>query len=77
MKEIIQQLDFSLLYSLRNAIQCPFLDFLMPKITMFGNGGCVWLAAACLLLLQPKHRRTGILLLVGLAAGVLIGNVVT
>ena len=34
MKEIIQQLDFSLLYSLRNAIQCPFLDFLMPKITM-------------------------------------------
>ena len=76
MKEIIQQLDFSLLYSLRNAIQCPFLDFLMPKITMLGNGGCVWLAAACLLLLQPKHRRTGILLLVGLAAGVLIGNVV-
>lgn len=74
MAEWITQLDFRILYAIRDALQCPFLDSVMPKITFLGNGGLIWLLSAVVLLLIPKHRRTGVLLLAGLAAGVVIGN---
>lgn len=54
---------------------CPALNFLMPKITLLGNGGMIWLLASGVLICTKKYRRQGILLLCGLAAGVLVGNV--
>lgn len=51
----------------------PVLDFLMPKITLLGNGGAIWILAALILLCTKKYRRQGVLLLVGLIAGVLEG----
>ena len=54
---------------------CPLLDFLLPKITALGNGGVVWLLASGGLLCTRKYRKQGILLLGGLAVGVLVGNV--
>jgi len=47
----------------------------MPKITALGNGGAIWLATAVGLVFTKKYRKQGILLLGGLAAGVLVGNV--
>ena len=54
---------------------CPVLDSLMPKITALGSGGTIWLAAAGGLLCTKKYRKQGVLLLGGLAVGVLVGNV--
>ena len=68
-------LDWSILQGIQDLFSCPFLDSLMPKITALGNGGAVWLLAAGGLLCTKKYRRQGILLLGGLAAGVLVGNV--
>lgn len=68
-------LDWEILRAIRVFWTCPFLDFLMPKITALGNGGAIWLLAACGLLCTKKYRRQGFLLLCGLALGVLIGNV--
>ena len=51
------------------------MDFLMPKITLLGNGGAIWILAALILLCTKKYRRQGILLLAGLIAGVLVGNI--
>lgn len=76
MTEMITQLDFSILYRIRDTLRCGFLDFLMPRITALGNAGLIWLLSACILLLLPKYRRTGIFLLAGLAVGVLVGNVI-
>lgn len=75
MTEWITQIDFSVLYRIQDAQRCAFLDFLMPKITFLGNAGLIWLLTAGVLLLLPKYRRTGVLLLAGLALGVLVGNV--
>ena len=75
MTDWITQLDFSVLYRIQDALTCAFLDFLLPKCTFLGNTGLIWLLLAGVLLLFPKHRRTGILLLAGLGVGVLIGNV--
>lgn len=76
MIEWITQLDFSILYRIQDVLRCSVLDFLMPKITFLGNVGFIWLLSSGILLLLPKYRRTGILLLAGLAVGVLVGNVV-
>ena len=50
------------------------MDSLMPAVSALGNGGMIWLISAALLLCFKKYRRYGILLLFGLAAGVLAGN---
>ena len=68
--------DWTILHWIQHTLVCPALDFLMPKITLLGNGGAIWLLAAVALLITKKYRRYGVYLLAGLAAGVLSGNVV-
>ena len=38
-------IDWSILHWIRGVLTCPFLDFLMPKLTLLSNGGAVWLLA--------------------------------
>ena len=38
-------IDWSILHWIRDVLTCPFLDFLMPKLTLLSNGGAVWLLA--------------------------------
>lgn len=36
--------DWTILHWIQSALVCPFMDFLMPKITLLGNGvlsGCL------------------------------------
>ena len=68
-------MDWNILHWIHDTMTCPALDFLMPKITTLGSGGAIWLAAAGGLLCTKKYRKQGILLLGGLAVGVLVGNV--
>lgn len=67
-------LDWTILHGIHAALACPLLDFLMPKITALGNGGAIWILAAAGLLCTRKYRKHGVLLLAGLALGVLTGN---
>lgn len=65
--------DWTILHWIQNTLVCPAMDFLMPKITLLGNGGAVWILAAGLLATK-KYRKYGAFLLAGLAVGVLAGN---
>lgn len=67
--------DWSILQWIQGNLQCSFLNIIMLKITMLGNGGAIWILAAIVLICTKKYRRYGIILLAGLAVGVLIGNV--
>lgn len=67
-------LDWIILHGLRVLTACPLLDFWMPRITALGNSGVVWVVAAIVLLCTKKYRRYGVMLLVGLAAALLLGN---
>ena len=67
-------LDWIILHGLRVLTTCPLLDFWMPRITALGNSGIVWVVAAIVLLCTKKYRRYGVMLLVGLAAALLLGN---
>ena len=66
--------DWTVLHWIQNTLACPAMDFLIPKITMLGNGGAVWVLSAAGLLAAKKYRKYGAFLLSGLALGVLTGN---
>ena len=68
--------DWAILHWIQNTLVCPALDFLMPKVSLLGNGGAVWILSAGLLLATKKYRRYGAFLLAGLALGVLTGNLI-
>ena len=68
-------IDWSILHWIQNSLTCPTLDVLMPKITLLGNGGMIWLLASGVLICTKKYRKQGIVLLLGLAIGALVGNV--
>ena len=36
-------LDWTILHWIQDTLVCPALDFLMPKITLLGNGGAIGL----------------------------------
>ncbi len=74
MLDAIQSADWFILHGLREALSCPALDFLMPRLTLLGNGGLIWLLAAAALLLSRRGRKLGVVLLAALAVGALIGN---
>lgn len=68
-------LDQTILYWIHDNLSCGLLDVLMPKLTLLGSGGAIWLLAAGGMLCTKRYRRQGVILLAGLASGVLVGNV--
>lgn len=62
-------LDWGILHWIQNNISCPFLDAVVPKLTMLGNAGIIWILAGVLLLCTKKYRRQGALVLHGSARG--------
>ncbi len=70
---MIANLDWNLLHAIQN-LRCGPLDFLMPKITMLGDAGILWIAAGVILLCIRRYRKWGIALLLALAAGSLLGS---
>jgi len=76
MTEAIISIDFQILDFIQNHMRCAFLDTVMPLVTMLGNGGFIWLFLTCLLLCMKTHRKRGIMLLSGLAAGFLVVSLI-
>ena len=74
MKEIIYELDWKILFFIEEHMSCKLLDFLMPKITMLGELGAIWIIFSIIMIVSKKYRKYGILMLIGMLAGVLIGN---
>ncbi|MDD3410873.1 MAG: phosphatase PAP2 family protein [Eubacteriales bacterium] len=74
MVSMIQNVDWSILNFIQQHLRCGLLDSLMPFITNLGNLGAIWIFTAMLLMLMKKHRRCGVTVLLGIAAGFVIGN---
>lgn len=51
--------DWTVLRWIQSTLVCPAIDFLMPKITLLGNGGAVWILAAVVLLATKKTENSG------------------
>lgn len=75
MLEMIQRIDWNILHWIQNVMQSEFMDFLMPKLTILGDAGILWILIAVVMLFSKKYRKNGLLMGIGLLTGVLIGNV--
>lgn len=71
---MITAIDFRILNLIQRKMRCSFLDCMMPKISMLGNFGIVWIVCAVLFLASSKYEDMGEEILWGLIFGVLFGN---
>lgn len=71
---MLQELEFKILDFIREHLRNDFFDTTMPIVTMCGNLGIIWVALALVISAKPKYRKCSITMLIGLIAGVLIGN---
>ena len=67
--------DLPVLDWIQANIQCPFLDKIMPLITILGDGGAFWIACAVLMILLKKYRKAGFSAGLALIFGLLICNI--
>ena len=75
MLEFIQSADWFILHWIQENLRCGALDALLPKLTLLGEAGAIWIAVAIGLLLTKKYRKYGVCLSLALVAGLLICNV--
>lgn len=76
MVNFITNIDFSILDFIQNHLRNGALDWLMPKISVLGNAGIIWIIISIILLSIKKYRKCGITLVIGLLLGLLIGNII-
>ena len=69
-------MDLNFLMFIRENLTTPFLDWLMTFVSALGDGGFIWLAIGLGLLFFKKTRKCGIFMLLSLALGYILGNLV-
>ena len=67
-----ESFDLPILDWIAEHLNCAFLDQIMPLITLLGDAGIFWIAAALVCMALPSTRKTGF----SMAAALLIGLVV-
>ena len=66
--------DLPILDWIASTLWCPFLDAVMPVITMLGDAGIFWMIIAAMLLLFKKTRRVGLGMGFAMLMGLLLCN---
>ncbi|GLB29524.1 phosphatase PAP2 family protein [Lacrimispora amygdalina] len=72
---MLYQIEFAILYALQS-LHSPWLDPIMVRITGLGDHGFIWILTGIVLSSIPKTRKTGISVLLSLAVGLLLGNMI-
>ena len=73
---LAEHFDLPILDWIMANLWCPFLDAVMPVITVLGDAGIFWIALAAVFLLIPKHRKMGLSMGVALMMGLVICNMI-
>ena len=71
---LAEHFDLPILDWIAAHLWCPFLDAVMPMITVLGNGGIFWIAVSLALMLIPKYRKAGFSMGAALLMGLLLCN---
>ena len=72
---LAEHFDLPILDWIAAHLWCPFLDAVMPVITLLGDAGIFWIAIAVVLLFFPKTRKVGLGMGAALVIGLLVCNV--
>lgn len=74
--DAIQSFDLSVLDRIQQGFRGSFADGMWKFITLFGEGGIFWIAVGVVLLLFRRTRKGGLAMLIAIAAGFLISNII-
>ena len=66
-------IEFGILNTIQG-MQNPVFDIVMPAVSFLGKGGWIWIALCIGLLIYPKTRRTGVILLIALVIDFIVVN---
>ena len=72
---LAENFDLPILDWIAANLWCPFLNAVMPVITLLGDAGIFWIAIAVVLLFFPKTRKIGLGMGAALIIGLLVCNV--
>ena len=72
--EWIQQIDLSAVRFVRENMTSPFLDFVMPLITLIGESGIFWIVVTVFMLMFRKTRKAGFVMALSLILGLVFVN---
>lgn len=72
MLEVVKNIDWMILHGIQDTMKCEVLDLIMPKITLLGSAGFIWIIATLFMLISKKYRKYGVMLGVALVIGVVI-----
>ena len=67
--------DLPILDWIQSNMANPFLDKIMPIITVLGDAGIFWMICAAILAITKKYRRIGFGMAIAMALGLLVCNV--
>jgi len=73
-EDILNPWELPLLEGLHDAIECPFLDALMPFVSNFAKWGVGWIVLGLVLVCIRKTRKMGVTVLLSLLLGLLFCN---
>lgn len=68
--------ELGILDGIAEIFRCAPLDFIMPKITLLGEGGIAVILLAIILICIPKTRRTGFMVGAALLMGLIVCNII-
>lgn len=72
--ESLLAVDFSILNFIAEHLRCEELDTVMVGLTSLGNAGFIWIILGVFMLLSPKQRETGVLVLLALLCSFILCN---
>ena len=67
--------DLPILEWIAANLHCPFMDTIMPIITLLGDAGIFWILCSVVMILIPKTRKAGLSMGISLLIGLLVCNV--
>ena len=74
--QLIQSIDNTILLFIQDYLRCGFTNAIMIFFSTIGTAGLIWITAGVAMAITKKYRRTGILLLICLAATWLLNDLV-
>jgi undecaprenyl-diphosphatase len=73
--EAIQLWDQSISFGLQN-IHNPFLDFIMPIISLISDGGIIWMVFGAALCIPRRYRKYGIMVFFAIGLSYVVGSMI-
>lgn len=75
MLQFLSELDGGILLWIQDYLRNPVLTPILKVITTLGNGGAIWILLTLLLLMLPKTRKVGCMMMAALLGTLLINNI--